>query len=71
MKPFTRQGIAACVDRLVARAPRRAAPPSPDRFVARTTSSLVFLPIDGVLAFEAADRLVYVTIRWISSMPPR
>ncbi|HUJ60629.1 MAG TPA: LytTR family DNA-binding domain-containing protein [Kofleriaceae bacterium] len=59
LKPLTRQRVAACVDRLIARRPARAAA-APSRLVARTAQSLVFLPIDGVLAFEAADRLAYV-----------
>jgi DNA-binding LytR/AlgR family response regulator len=59
LKPFTRQRVATCVDRLLARQPARAAPP-PTRLLARTATSLVFLPLDGVLGFEAADRLVYV-----------
>jgi DNA-binding LytR/AlgR family response regulator len=59
LKPFTRQRVATCVERLIARRPARAAGVA-TRLVARTASSLVFLPLDGVLAFEAQDRLVYV-----------
>ena len=59
LKPFTRQRVATCVERLLARRPARAAAP-PTRLVARTATSLVFLPLAGVLAFEAAERLVHV-----------
>ena len=57
LKPFTRHRVAACVQRLLE---RPALPPSPTRLVARTAAGLVFLPLDGVLAFEAAGRLMYV-----------
>lgn len=59
LKPLTRQRVATCVDRLVARRPARASTAA-TRLVARTATSLVFLPLAGVLAFEAADRLTYV-----------
>ncbi len=58
LKPFTRRRVVTCVDRLVAR--RSPGAVAPTRLVARTATSLVFLPLAGVLAFEAADRLVYV-----------
>jgi DNA-binding LytR/AlgR family response regulator len=58
LKPFTRARVDACVQRLVAL--DRPAAPRPSRLVARTASSLVFLPLAGVLAFEAEDRLAYV-----------
>lgn len=58
LKPFTRQRVATCVDRLVTRRPSRTT--APRRLVARTATSLVFLPLVGVLAFEAEDRLAYV-----------
>lgn len=60
LKPFTRARVAACVERLRARRPAAADPTPPRRLVARTATSLVFLSLEGVLAFEAADRLVYV-----------
>jgi DNA-binding LytR/AlgR family response regulator len=60
LKPFTRERVATCVDRLLERrstgAPRRAA----TRLLARTATDLVFLSLEGVLAFEAAERLTYV-----------
>jgi DNA-binding LytR/AlgR family response regulator len=59
MKPFTRQRIATCVERLRARRPPQSVA-APSRLVARTATSLVFLPLAGVLAFEAEDRLAYV-----------
>ena len=58
LKPFTRARVDTCVDRLLSRRPPRAEPPT--RLVARTATSLVFLPLAGVLAFEAEDRLAYV-----------
>ena len=60
LKPFTRQRVAVCVERLLARAASRPETKLPSRLLARTANSLVFLPIDGVLAFEAAERLTYV-----------
>ncbi|HEY0991579.1 MAG TPA: LytTR family DNA-binding domain-containing protein, partial [Kofleriaceae bacterium] len=83
LKPFTRQRVAACVQRIVERrAPPHAAPPTalptaasptaalptaalpsaalPTRLVARNAASLVLLSLDGILAFEASERLTYV-----------
>jgi DNA-binding LytR/AlgR family response regulator len=59
LKPFTRQRVAACVQRVVE---RHARPPTalPTRLVARTAASLALLPLDGILAFEACERLTYV-----------
>jgi DNA-binding LytR/AlgR family response regulator len=59
LKPFTQQRVARCVERLCRRQRdrfRRA----PVRLLARTASALVFLPLDGVYAFEAAERIAYV-----------
>jgi DNA-binding LytR/AlgR family response regulator len=71
LKPFTPRRVGACVQRLIAlRAPAAAPAPalaspaaaaaSEPRLVARTASGLVLMAIDGVLAFEAAERLTYV-----------
>ena len=60
LKPFTRQRVAVCVERLLARRPSSPEVKAPSRLLARTANSLVFLPIDGVLAFEAEERLTYV-----------
>jgi DNA-binding LytR/AlgR family response regulator len=59
LKPFTRQRVERCVERLRG---RRADPirRAPARLLARTANSLVFLPLDGVYAFEAAERITHV-----------
>src|SRR5262249_36486750 len=51
--------VALCVDRLFARrAPQPATLPS--RWMARDGARLVFLPVTGILAFEASERLAFV-----------
>jgi DNA-binding LytR/AlgR family response regulator len=47
-----------CVERLRGRRFQRARAPA--RLLARTANSLVFLSLDGVHAFEAADRITHV-----------
>lgn len=60
LKPFTLDRLDTCVARLIER--RRPAPPRSGnpRLVARTSNRLVFLDLDGMLAFQAADRLTYL-----------
>ncbi len=61
LKPFTEERVAQCIDRVRARHH-----PSPDgvrtpaRIAARKKRALVFLRLDEVWAFEAAERLAYV-----------
>jgi DNA-binding LytR/AlgR family response regulator len=59
LKPFTRQRVVCCVERLCRRRSSRAQR-APARLLARTATSLVFLPLDGVYAFEAAERITLV-----------
>jgi len=61
LKPFSEERVARCLDRVRQHRPlaaRPAAPPS--RLVARRKRALVFVRLDEVWAFEAADRLAYV-----------
>jgi DNA-binding LytR/AlgR family response regulator len=58
LKPFTPARVEECLARIAARRP--AAPTAPLRIVARRKRALVFLRIDELWAFEAADRLAYV-----------
>jgi len=60
LKPFTLDRVTTCVARLLER--RRAPSPSSGkrRLVARKDNSLVFLDLDGMLAFQAAERLTYL-----------
>jgi DNA-binding LytR/AlgR family response regulator len=58
LKPFTPVRVSRCVDRLHARRQPRTS--APTRLLARAGSSLVFLAVDGVYAFEAADRMTHV-----------
>lgn len=60
VKPFTAGRVAQCLTRVRARVPARAAPSPPVRVVGRRKRALVFLRIDEVWAFEAADRLACV-----------
>ncbi len=59
LKPFTEERVAQCIERLRARRP---APTviAPARIVARRKRALVFLKLDEVWAFEAAERLAFV-----------
>lgn len=63
-KPFTTERVAECIARLEARRPaskmagEATAPPT--RIVVRRKRALVFLRLDEVWAFEAAERLAYV-----------
>ena len=59
LKPFTAERVAASIARVRARVPARPAP-APLRVVGRRKRALVFLRIDEVWAFEAAERLAYV-----------
>jgi DNA-binding LytR/AlgR family response regulator len=59
LKPFTDERVERCLARVRAkRAPH--APASPTRLVARRKRALVFLRLEDVWAFEAAERLAYV-----------
>jgi DNA-binding LytR/AlgR family response regulator len=58
LKPFTEERVARCLERVRARRPP--APTGSPRFVARRKRALVFLRLDEVWAFEAAERLAYV-----------
>jgi DNA-binding LytR/AlgR family response regulator len=60
LKPITRQRVALCVERLHTRSLTRPSSLPPVRLMARTASSLVFLPFEGILAFEAENRLTFV-----------
>jgi DNA-binding LytR/AlgR family response regulator len=63
LKPFTSKRVQECVERIVARMPNgpaRALPAAPARVVARRGRALVFLQLDEVWAFEAAERLAFV-----------
>lgn len=58
LKPFTEERVERCLARLNARRPALEARPL--RIVARRGRNLVFLNLDEVWAFEAADRLTFV-----------
>jgi DNA-binding LytR/AlgR family response regulator len=58
LKPFTEARVAQCLARLRERVPPRTA--APLRIVGRRKRALVFLRLDEVWAFEAAERLAYV-----------
>ena len=57
-KPFTEARVAQCLSRVCARVPPRM--PSQLRIVGRRKRALVFVRLDEVWAFEAAERLAYV-----------
>jgi DNA-binding LytR/AlgR family response regulator len=63
-KPFTVERVAQCLERVKARRPSPASSPAraegPVRIVVRRKRALVFLRLDEVWAFEAADRLAFV-----------
>ncbi len=60
LKPYAEQRVQRCVERLLSRHRSATEPSSPLRLVARDQNALVFLEVEGMLAFEAADRLTYV-----------
>jgi len=57
LKPFTLERVRTSVARLLVRRRRPPARPDPPRLVARAQQRLVFLDLDGMLAFQAVDRL--------------
>jgi DNA-binding LytR/AlgR family response regulator len=59
-KPFTTERVAQCIERLRARRPSNATPAGPVRIVVRRKRALVFLRLEEVWAFEAAERLAFV-----------
>jgi two-component system response regulator LytT len=59
LKPFTAERVANCLKRVRARVSPRTAT-APVRVVGRRKRALVFLRLDEVWAFEAAERLAYV-----------
>lgn len=59
-KPFTTERVAQCIDRLRARRPAQPAAAGPVRIVVRRKRALVFLRLEEVWAFEAAERLAFV-----------
>jgi two-component system, LytTR family, response regulator LytT len=59
-KPFTTERVAQCIERLRARSPARPAQIGPVRIVVRRKRALVFLRLEEVWAFEAAERLAFV-----------
>ena len=60
VKPFTAARVAQCLARVRPRVLVAERAPAPQRVVARRKRALVFLRLDEVWAFEAADRLAYV-----------
>lgn len=60
LKPFTAERVGQCVERIRARLPAPGLPKTPVRVVGRRKRALVFLRIDEVWAFEAADRMAYL-----------
>ena len=64
LKPFTEERVAQCIERVrLRRAAQLPAPgeaPAVRRIVARRKRALVFLRMEEVWAFEAAERLAYV-----------
>jgi two-component system, LytTR family, response regulator LytT len=64
LKPFTVERVAQCLERVHARRPPAPpdsiAAPGPSRIVVRRKRALVFLRLDEVWAFEAAERLAFV-----------
>jgi DNA-binding LytR/AlgR family response regulator len=63
-KPFTVERVAQCLERVRARRPNastaRTTAEGPVRIVVRRKRALVFLRLEEVWAFEAADRLAFV-----------
>jgi DNA-binding LytR/AlgR family response regulator len=62
LKPFGEERVKECLRRIETRRPPRAAA-TPPRVVARRKRNLVFLSLDEIWAFEAADRLTFVHSR--------
>ncbi len=62
LKPFSENRVEQCLRRVFERFPPLAASPSM-RVMARRRKSLVFLELDEIWAFEAADRMTYVHSR--------
>lgn len=60
LKPFTEERVSQCLERLRARRPPASPPATPAKIVARRKRALVFLRLDEVWAFEAAERLAFV-----------
>jgi DNA-binding LytR/AlgR family response regulator len=59
-KPFTTERVAQCIERLRTRRPSHPASAGPVRIVVRRKRALVFLRLEEVWAFEAAERLAFV-----------
>jgi DNA-binding LytR/AlgR family response regulator len=59
-KPFTLDRVNTCVARLLDRRRPRSSGTDQTRLVARKDSTLFFLELTGLLAFEAADRFTYL-----------
>jgi len=59
-KPFTTERVAQCIERLRARRSSHPAATGPVRIVVRRKRALVFLRLEEVWAFEAAERLAFV-----------
>jgi DNA-binding LytR/AlgR family response regulator len=60
LKPFSLDRITMCAARLLERRRPPVREATPRRLVARKDNSLVFLDLDGMLAFQTVDRLTYV-----------
>jgi two-component system response regulator LytT len=59
-KPFTTERVAQCIERLRMRRPSHPSQAGPARIVVRRKRALVFLRLEEVWAFEAAERLAFV-----------
>jgi two-component system response regulator LytT len=60
LKPFSKERVEQCLERVRRRVPERRPPPREARVVARRRGGLVFLQLQEVWGFEAADRLTFV-----------
>ncbi|HEU4404418.1 MAG TPA: LytTR family DNA-binding domain-containing protein [Polyangiaceae bacterium] len=60
VKPFTDERVAQCLRRLAGAGAGPRPPEPPQRVIARHGRRLMFVPIDDVWAFEAAERLSHV-----------
>ena len=63
LKPFSRERVHQCIDRLRRHLPDTRHAAGDARIVARRKSGLVFLQLKEVWGFEAADRLTFVHTR--------